>query len=120
MKEKKVGKKTPRWISSFHGLHEFSEKYVEVLIKLQEIGNRKKESYSKQSLNNIFDNFFILGIFFSASKTDLEKVSYDEKAFRWHLNENQMATEKLSEGIRKFAADAIKLENLLKGKLVEA
>ncbi|XP_071832583.1 transaldolase-like isoform X2 [Apostichopus japonicus] len=56
----------------------------------------------------------------TASGTDLEKVSYDEKAFRWHLNENQMATEKLSEGIRKFAADAIKLENLLKGKLVEA
>src|SRR5439155_27110242 len=38
------------------------------------------------------------------------KLSLDEKAFRWMLNEDQMATEKLSEGIRLFAADAIKLE----------
>jgi len=33
------------------------------------------------------------------------------------MNEDQMATDKLSEGIRKFAADAIKLENMLKEKL---
>jgi len=34
-----------------------------------------------------------------------------EKAFRWQLNEDAMATEKLAEGIRKFAADQIELEN---------
>lgn len=53
----------------------------------------------------------------TAKQQDEEKVSLDEKAFRWQLNEDQMATEKLAEGIRKFAADAIKLENILKQKL---
>src|SRR5882724_523392 len=38
------------------------------------------------------------------------KVSLDEKSFRWALNEDQMATEKLSEGIRIFASDNVKLE----------
>lgn len=40
-----------------------------------------------------------------------------EAAFRWELNEDQMATDKLSEGIRKFAADAVKLEKMLMEKL---
>jgi transaldolase len=48
---------------------------------------------------------------------DLSLRHYDEKAFRWELNEDQMATDKLSEGIRKFAADAVTLENLIKAKL---
>jgi transaldolase len=38
----------------------------------------------------------------------------DEKGFRWQLNEDAMATDKLSEGIRGFAEDQIKLESLLK------
>ncbi|KAG0323590.1 Transaldolase [Dissophora globulifera] len=46
-----------------------------------------------------------------------EKVSYDEATFRWELNEDAMATEKLSEGIRKFAADASKLEKTLASTL---
>ena len=41
---------------------------------------------------------------------DIPRVSYDERAFRWELNEDAMATEKLSEGIRLFAADTRKLE----------
>lgn len=45
-----------------------------------------------------------------AKASTLKKMSLDEKTFRWLLNENQMATEKLSEGIRKFAEDAHKLE----------
>lgn len=47
------------------------------------------------------------------------KVHLDEKAFRWMLNENQMATEKLSEGIRTFAADVVKLEKAVAKKLSE-
>lgn len=47
------------------------------------------------------------------------KVSFDEAAFRWELNEDAMATEKLSEGIRKFAADASKLEKQLAEKLAK-
>jgi len=45
------------------------------------------------------------------------KVSLDEKSFRWALNEDQMATEKLSEGIRIFAADNVKLEKFIAQKL---
>ena len=45
---------------------------------------------------------------------NLPKFSPDEKTFRWMLNESAMATEKLSEGIRIFAADAKKLETLIK------
>jgi transaldolase len=45
------------------------------------------------------------------------KISLDEKAFRWMHNEDQMATEKLSEGIRLFAADTVKLEKFIAQKL---
>lgn len=45
-----------------------------------------------------------------AKTLPLEKIPLDEKTFRLMLNDNAMATEKLSEGIRKFAEDAIKLE----------
>ena len=45
------------------------------------------------------------------------QLSLDEKNFRWMLNEDQMATEKLSEGIRLFAADAIKLEKFIAPRL---
>lgn len=53
----------------------------------------------------------------TAQRLDIEKVSLDEKSFRWLLNEDQMATEKLSEGIRRFAADTVKLEALIRDKL---
>ena len=49
-----------------------------------------------------------------AKRTAMEPVNYDEAAFRYALNEDAMATEKLAEGIRAFAADAIKLERLMK------
>lgn len=45
-----------------------------------------------------------------AQQSDLKKISLDEKTFRFMLNENAMATEKLSEGIRKFGEDYVKLE----------
>ena len=41
----------------------------------------------------------------------------DESGFRWEMNEDAMATEKLAEGIRNFAADQDKLETMLKDKL---
>jgi transaldolase len=44
----------------------------------------------------------------------LEPVNYDEAGFRYALNVDAMATEKLAEGIRTFAADAVKLEQLMK------
>jgi len=48
-----------------------------------------------------------------ARAQSLDKVSLDEKAFRWMHNEDAMATDKLAEGIRRFDADARKLEKLL-------
>lgn len=48
-----------------------------------------------------------------AKSKSLNKIAMDEKTFRWMLNEDQMATEKLSEGIRTFAADYAKLESLV-------
>jgi transaldolase len=49
----------------------------------------------------------------SARDSDLEKLQLDEKAFRFMLNEDAMATEKLAEGIRQFCADAVKLEAMI-------
>jgi len=43
----------------------------------------------------------------------IERIAVDEPSFRFQLNDDAMATEKLSEGIRVFAADAIKLEKLI-------
>ena len=54
----------------------------------------------------------------SAKKSDLEKAPMDEATFRYRLNEDAMATEKTAEGIRNFAADAVKLENLIRKELV--
>src|SRR3989442_4860280 len=49
----------------------------------------------------------------AAAKADYPKLALDETAFRWLLNEDQMATDKLAEGIRRFDADARKLERLI-------
>lgn len=49
----------------------------------------------------------------AAQALDLPAVGYDEVTFRYALNEDAMATEKLAEGIRAFAADAVKLEQLM-------
>ncbi|MES2128804.1 MAG: transaldolase family protein, partial [Pseudomonadota bacterium] len=45
----------------------------------------------------------------------IEKVALDEKTFRFMLNEDAMATEKLAEGIRAFCADSGKLKQIITG-----
>ena len=52
-----------------------------------------------------------------ARKSQIGKLSLDEKQFRWQLNENPMATEKTAEGIRQFHADALKLAQFIAAKL---
>jgi transaldolase len=52
-----------------------------------------------------------------AKSAKVEKLDLDEKKFRWLLNENAMAYEKTGEGIRKFAADVVKLEKFVASKL---
>ena len=49
----------------------------------------------------------------AARALSIEPVQYDEASFRFALNQDAMATEKLAEGIRAFVADAIKLDQLL-------
>jgi transaldolase len=45
-----------------------------------------------------------------SKEMDIRKITLDEKGFRWMHNEDAMAVEKLSDGIRRFTADIIKLE----------
>jgi len=48
-----------------------------------------------------------------AKKQSIARLDLDEKSFRWMQNEDAMATDKLAEGIRRFDADARKLEKLI-------
>jgi transaldolase len=52
-----------------------------------------------------------------AKQAKIEKLKLDEKTFRYLLNDNAMATEKTAEGIRKFAADVVKLEKFVASKM---
>jgi len=49
----------------------------------------------------------------AAQHMHVDRVRFDEKHFRFELNEDAMATEKLAEGIRLFVSDAVKLEQLV-------
>lgn len=48
---------------------------------------------------------------------DIEKIDMDENTFRWMMNEDAMATEKLAEGIRNFTKDIVSLEKVISEKL---
>jgi transaldolase len=52
-----------------------------------------------------------------AKSAQIERLEMDEKKFRYLLNDNAMATEKTAEGIRKFAADIVKLEKFVASKI---
>lgn len=47
----------------------------------------------------------------------IEQIEINENLFRWHMNEDAMATEKLSEGIRNFNKDTLQLKELIKNKI---
>ena len=53
----------------------------------------------------------------NSSSLDIERINVNESSFRWHLNENQMASFKLAEGIRLFNKDLKKLKELIRGQL---
>jgi transaldolase len=55
----------------------------------------------------------------TAKASDATKIHLDEKTFRWMHNEDAMAVEKLSEGIRKFYADARRLEQFARAKVAQ-
>lgn len=52
-----------------------------------------------------------------AKQAEVKRLVTDEKTFRWLLNDDAMATEKTAEGIRKFAADIVKLEKYVAAKI---
>lgn len=52
-----------------------------------------------------------------AAAMDIEKIDMDEKKFRWMMNEDPMATEKLSGGIKQFGKDIVSLEEIVKAKM---
>ena len=53
----------------------------------------------------------------AAQKMSIDRVAMDESTFRWMLNEDAMATEKLAEGIRGFSADLDKLKSYLRDRM---
>ena len=55
----------------------------------------------------------------TAKASTAQKIHLDEKTFRWMHNEDAMATEKLAEGIRKFYADARKLEQYAQARVAQ-
>ena len=52
-----------------------------------------------------------------AKSMDIPKITMNENVFRWMMNEDAMATEKLAEGIRGFAKDIVKLEEIIQAKI---
>lgn len=52
-----------------------------------------------------------------AAGMDIKQIEMDEKTFRWMMNEDPMATDKLAAGIRGFAEDIVRLEKIMAKKL---
>lgn len=71
---------------------------------LKELENTSGELDRKLSTENAFHQ-------------DIERIEMNEKTFRWMVNEDAMATEKLAEGIRNFTKDLIKLEKQIEERL---
>lgn len=73
-----------------------------------------------EELDNDYDELEIklgkesVAQYVASSESFSTPLRYEERDFRWHFNQNAMATEKLAEGIRNFYADQIKLETLIK------
>jgi transaldolase len=54
-----------------------------------------------------------------AKAEPIPRMDVDEKTFRWHMNADPMATDKLAEGIRKFAADTENLSDLIAREVID-
>ena len=73
-------------------------------ILLEELNKKKKKKKKKLSQNQ-------------SSQIDIDRINVNESSFRWHLNENQMASFKLAEGIRLFNKDLLKLKEIIREQL---
>jgi transaldolase len=104
---KKFGYKTEVMGASFRNIEEIIELAGCDLLTISPSLLSELES-TKQPLSRVLDAKHSQGM-------DLEKISLDEKSFRWMHNEDPMAVEKLSDGIRRFTADLVKLESFVRG-----
>ncbi|MCC5806677.1 MAG: transaldolase [Opitutales bacterium] len=55
----------------------------------------------------------------AAAAKPIQRLDLDEKTFRWHLNEDPMATDKLADGIRRFAADTEALADIIESEVID-
>jgi transaldolase len=102
---KKFGYKTEVMGASFRNTGEIKELVgCDLLTISPKLLQEMKEDHSPLELKLSESN---------ALESDLSKIEIDESAFRFQMNEDEMATTKLAEGIRKFSADVCSLENML-------
>lgn len=86
--------------------------------EIAELAGCDRLTISPALLQELQDSQEPLPIKLSPGEVSNESVTpLTEQAFRWEMNEDAMATEKLAEGIRNFAADQVKLEDMLTKKL---
>jgi transaldolase len=52
-----------------------------------------------------------------STQMEIKRIEMNEKTFRWMVNEDEIGNEKLADGIRIFARDAIKLEKIIRDRL---
>ncbi len=87
--------------------------------EIEELAGCDRLTISPQLMGDLAEDNGTLSQKLSPENTgaSMERISLNEAQFRWHLNQDAMATEKLAEGIRNFAKDQVKLENLLSQQL---
>src|SRR6266516_4089622 len=90
-----------------------------ILIKIASTweGIKAAEELQKEGIKCNLTLMFSLPQAVRCAEAKVQRLELDERKFRWLLNENAMATEKTAEGIRKFAADVVKLEKFVANKL---
>jgi transaldolase len=81
--------------------------------QIEQLAGCDRLTISPELLQQLADDQQPLARLLSPGKTAEAKQSLNESHFRWDMNEDAMATEKLAEGIRQFARDQEKLEKLL-------
>ena len=74
-----------------------------IIEKLQKMDNQAERKLSVEEAKS--------------SGSNLSRIQMNEKTFRWMLNEDEIGNEKLADGIRIFAKDALKLEKMIKSRL---
>jgi transaldolase len=109
-------------VNIYNYFHHFGYKTIVMGASFRNIGQIKNLSGCDyltispnllEELKNIEDDLVVNLSDSNAKSESIEKIDINEESFRWLMNEDAMATEKLSDGIRKFTADIIKLDSML-------